>query len=149
MDHTLHHIHAKTNMCLLIRVFRILQQRNLDLPTTPSSKPIADIEASHGGEAPIAGVREVVDLAIYWENPVLSSVLCLVGGFVAVAGDYMLKGKHGVPLLSGGSLSSLLMQAGFWQVERAGSTALQFRTHGVKFARNKRQATVPFSICSS
>ena len=76
-----------------------MQQRNLDLPSTPASAD--DIEAPVGGETPISGIMEVVDLAIYWENPVLSTVLCILGILVAIVGEYLLKGRHGVPLLSG------------------------------------------------
>jgi len=89
-----------------------LQQRNLDYPATPSSgrPPTDDIEAPPGAETPGASLRELVDLAIYWDNPVLSSILCLLGALIAVVGDYLLKGKHGVPLLSGSLLSLSLMR---------------------------------------
>jgi hypothetical protein len=80
-----------------------LQQRNLDYSATPSSgRPLTDdIEAPPGAETPGANLKDLVDLAIYWENPVLSSILCLIGALIAFVGDYLLKGTHGVPLLSG------------------------------------------------
>lgn len=63
--------------------------------------PGSDIEASEGSPSSEPSVREIVTTAISWENPLLSGILTLAGLLVAFVGDYLLKGKHGLPLLSG------------------------------------------------
>ena len=53
------------------------------------------------GNATEPSIREVVATAISWENPLLSGILTLAGIILAILGDYLIKGKHGIPLLSG------------------------------------------------
>ena len=46
-------------------------------------------------------VADIIVTAILWQNLPLSTILCLFGLFVGLAGEYLLQGKHGIPLLSG------------------------------------------------
>ena len=86
-------------------------QKNLDYVATPQSTrpprvPGSDIEAPQGSSSNDPSFMEIATTAISWENPLLSGILTIAGVFVAILGDYLLKGKHGVPLLSGKSYPS-------------------------------------------
>lgn len=76
------------------------------MPATPQSAkppraPGTDLEASNESSIPEAGINEIAATALSWENPLLSGILSIAGLLVAIAGDYLLRGKHGIPLLSG------------------------------------------------
>ena len=64
-------------------------------------RPTGDVEAAPPTETAGPELLETVYTAIYWDNPAVSGILCLLGAMTAVAGDYIFKGKHGLPLLSG------------------------------------------------
>ena len=90
-------------------------QKNLDYIATPQSSkpprvPGGDIEGSEGSFSNEPSVREIAATAVSWENPLLSGILSIAGVLIAFLGDYLLKGKHGVPLLSG-ELMLLLISA--------------------------------------
>lgn len=52
-------------------------------------------------------IGEIILTAISWDNLALSTILVLGGLFVALIGDYLLQGRHGIPLLSGKKASTL------------------------------------------
>ena len=85
--------------------------QKIDLPATPQSSkppraPGIDLEALQETSSPEATIKEIAVTALSWENPLLSGILSAAGLFVAIAGDYTLQGKHGVPLLSGRDLQA-------------------------------------------
>ena len=76
------------------------------LPVTPEVQHKTnlnnDIEAT-GVEGPSTDptVLDIITTAVLWENLALSTILVIAGVFIALVGDYLLQGKHGIPLLSG------------------------------------------------
>lgn len=84
----------------------LLMQKNLDYIATPQSgrpprAPGNDVETPEASAASEPSIREIATTAVRWENPLLSGILTTGGLLIAILGDYLLKGKHGVPLLSG------------------------------------------------
>lgn len=80
-----------------------------ELEATPAESSSAD---------PSAG--DIIVTAVRWDNLALSTILFLGGVVVALVVDYLLQGKHGLPLLSGKP-----------QTQCNSSSASQAHFHGV------------------
>lgn len=86
-------------------------QKNLDYVATPQSSrpprvPGGDADTPQASTEQEPSIREIAITGVSWENPLLSGILTAIGIVVAGIGDYLLRGKHGLPLLSGKGIRS-------------------------------------------
>ena len=93
------------------KVLSLQAEEEATLPITPEVQHKTNLNGgvnSTDSDATPAGISnsdpsfaDIIVTAISWDNFALSTILCIGGIFLALIVDYLLQGKHGLPLLSG------------------------------------------------